>query len=135
MFPLFKSYLTFKIFCYIFTTLKMLHTKFLEWNNYVLPMLLWYWLTDMKCQFWMINWKVYGREQSWPVLSYYPSIFLEKLRKIMKNASHPIHSAGWDSIWNLPNMKQLNAKFRFFDIMIFQNSSQNNEWTLFSLQW
>jgi hypothetical protein len=31
-----------------------------------------------------MNWKVYGRKQSWHNLRYYPGISLEKLRKAMK---------------------------------------------------
>jgi hypothetical protein len=32
----------------------------------------------------MMNWKGYGRNWSWPNLRYYPSIYLEGLRKTTK---------------------------------------------------
>jgi hypothetical protein len=32
----------------------------------------------------IINWKGYGRRESWPNLRYYPGILLEGLRRTMK---------------------------------------------------
>jgi hypothetical protein len=43
-----------------------------------------------------MNWKEYGRKQSWPNLRYYPGICLEGLRETMKNVSQDSQSAGQD---------------------------------------
>jgi hypothetical protein len=43
-----------------------------------------------------MNWKGYGRVWSWPNLRYYPSIFLEVVRRILKNSSEDSRSAGQD---------------------------------------
>jgi hypothetical protein len=54
----------------------------------------------------MMNWKGYGRKQSWPNLRYFPNIFLEGLRKLQKTS---VRIAGlWAEILSqdLLNMKQ-----------------------------
>jgi hypothetical protein len=43
-----------------------------------------------------MNWKGWGRKRSWLNLSYYPSIFLEGLRKTTKNFSQDTRSPGRD---------------------------------------
>jgi hypothetical protein len=43
-----------------------------------------------------MTWKGFGRKQSWPNLRYYPGIYLEGLRKTMKNLSHYSQSSGQD---------------------------------------
>jgi hypothetical protein len=48
-----------------------------------------------------MNWKVYGRNQSWPNLRDHPSIFLEELRKTIKTCQNI-----WSLSWGLLNMKQ-----------------------------
>jgi hypothetical protein len=41
-----------------------------------------------------MNWKGYGRKQSWPSLRYYPSIFVEELRKTTNpQAGYPVKMA------------------------------------------
>jgi hypothetical protein len=42
----------------------------------------------------MMNWNEYGRKRSWPNLRYYLGICLEGLRKVSKNLSYDIRSAG-----------------------------------------
>jgi hypothetical protein len=45
---------------------------------------------------WMMNWKGFERKRSWPNLRLYPGIFLEGLRKTMKNLRQDIRSPSRD---------------------------------------
>jgi hypothetical protein len=49
--------------------------------------------------------KGYGRKQSCPNLSYYPSIFMEGLRKAMRNLSQGGQSLGQDLNLEYPKYK------------------------------
>jgi hypothetical protein len=52
-----------------------------------------------------MNWKGHGRKWSWPNLRYYPGIFLEGLRKNMKELVIAILHADI-LIQDIPNTKQ-----------------------------
>jgi len=45
----------------------------------------------------MMNWKVFGRKRSWPILRYYPGIRLEGLRKTTKTSIRIAGRRGRDS--------------------------------------
>jgi hypothetical protein len=49
-----------------------------------------------------MNWKGCGRKRSWPSLRYYPSIFLQELRKTTKILSQDSWSLGRDLNPGLP---------------------------------
>jgi hypothetical protein len=53
---------------------------------------------------WEKNWKGCGRKRSWPNLRYYPSIFLQGLRKNMRRSVISYNSknfAFWSQLWRL----------------------------------
>jgi hypothetical protein len=60
----------------------------------------------------MNNWKGCGRNRSWPNLRYYPSIFLERLRKTAKGHSQDSRFPGRDMNPGPPAYKAGNRKWR-----------------------
>jgi len=45
----------------------------------------------------ILNWKLCGKKRSWPILRYFPSIFLDELRKFRKQISQNNQPLGLES--------------------------------------